>query len=184
MTIFTNLATYMQFNVGLSNEQLPLIYLTGGICTVFSMNWIGRWADRAGKLRVFAIVSGCATVPILVFCNLHRVPCLVGIAVTTVLMVFMSGRFVPAMAMVTASVQARYRGGFMSANSSVQQFSLGLATYASGRIMSQNARGELTHFPMIGLLAVFCTLASIAFSRYLLPAVEEQPTPAVAVWVE
>ena len=51
------------------------------------------------------------------------------------------------LAMVTASVKARYRGGFMSANSSVQQFSMGLATYLSGQIMGQTPRGELTHFP-------------------------------------
>ena len=49
-TIFPNLATYMVYNVGLTEQQLPFIYLTGGLCTVFSMNWIGRWADRAGKV--------------------------------------------------------------------------------------------------------------------------------------
>jgi predicted MFS family arabinose efflux permease len=137
------------------------------------MNWIGRWADRTGKPRVFWIMSACATVPILLFTNLPRVPVLTGIAVTTLLMVCMSGRFVPAMAMVTSSVKARYRGGFMSANSSVQQFSAGLATYASGQIMGQTPQGALTHFPLIGLLSLTCTFAGISLSRYLKPAVEE-----------
>jgi len=182
--IFPYIATYMVANTGMTQMQVPFIYLAGGLCTFVSMNWIGRWADRAGKPRVFWIMSACATVPILLFTHLHRVPFLAGIAVTTLLMICMSGRFVPAMAMVTASVKARYRGGFMSANSSVQQFSMGLATYLSGRIMGQTAQGELTHFPLIGVFSILCTIAGISLSRFLRPAVEAQPVPAVAVWVE
>ncbi len=67
--IFPTLATYMVYNVGLTEQQLPFIYLTGGLCTLFSMNWIGRWADRAGKLRVFTIMSLTASVPILALTN-------------------------------------------------------------------------------------------------------------------
>ena len=59
--IFPNLATYMVYNVHLTEHQLPLIYLAGGLCTLFSMNWIGRWADRAGKGRVFTVMSLCAS---------------------------------------------------------------------------------------------------------------------------
>ena len=43
------------------------------------------------------------------------------------LMICMSGRFVPAMALMTACIEARHRGGFMSVNSSVQQLAAGLA---------------------------------------------------------
>ena len=182
--IFPYIATYMVANTGMTQNQVPFIYLAGGTCTFVSMNLIGRWADRAGKPRIFWIMSCCAAAPIVLFTNLHRVPCVAGIAVTTLLMVCMSGRFVPAMAMVTASVKARYRGGFMSANSSVQQFSMGLATYVSGQIMGQTPQGELTHFPVIGLLAILSTLGGIVLSRYLKPAVEDQPSPAVPIMAE
>ena len=77
-TIFPTLATYMVYNVGLTEKQLPFIYLAGGLCTLFSMNWVGRWADRAGKLRVFTLMSLAASVPVLVLTNLPRVPLLVG----------------------------------------------------------------------------------------------------------
>ena len=46
---------------------------------------------------------------------------------------------VPAMAMMTAAVEARYRGGFMSINSAVQQFSMGVASLISGLIIGQNS---------------------------------------------
>lgn len=165
--VFPNFANYMVWNVGLTEKQLPLIYLAGGLCTVFSMNWIGRWADRAGKLRVFVLMSLSATIPLIAVTNLPRVHFLIAIAISTLMMICMSGRMVPAMAMMTASIEARYRGGFMSMNSSVQQFAAGLAAYASGKIMGQTPSGELTHFPVIGLIAVVCALACILLARYL-----------------
>ena len=132
--VFSNFANYMVWNVGLTEKQLPLIYLAGGFCTVFSMNWIGRWADRAGKLRVFVLMSLSATIPLIAVTNLPRVHLLIAVAISTLMMICMSGRMVPAMSMMTASIEARYRGGFMSTNSSVQQFAAGLAAYASGKI--------------------------------------------------
>ena len=182
--VFPYIPTYMEANTGMTKSQVPFIYLVGGTCTFASMNLIGRWADRAGKPRVFWIMSASAILPVLLFTNLGRVPFWAGIAATTILMICMSGRFVPAMAMITASVKARYRGGFMSANSSVQQFSMGLATYASGVIMVKTPQGELKHFPVIGLLSILCTLAGISLSRYLRPAVEDKLVPAAPVMVE
>jgi predicted MFS family arabinose efflux permease len=173
MTIFTNLANYMVFNVGLTNQQLPLIYLTGGLCTVFSMNWIGRWSDRAGKLRVFTLMSLSAAVPIIALTNLPRVPLAAALATTTLLMICMSGRFVPAMAMLTAAVESRYRGGFMSVNTSVQQFSCGLAAWVSGAIVGQGPNQELTRFSIVGLVSLACVFSCIWLARFLKPAARE-----------
>jgi predicted MFS family arabinose efflux permease len=112
-------------------------------------------------------MSLSATVPLIAITNLPRVHLIVAVATSTLLMICMSGRMVPAMAMMTASIEARYRGGFMSINSSVQQFALGLAAYVSGSIMGQTSNGELNHFPLIGALSVICALSCIYFARYL-----------------
>jgi len=165
--IFPNIANYMVMNVGLTEKQLPLIYLFGGLCTVFSLNWIGRWADRAGKHHAFTRISFCAVIPILAVTTLPRVPLFVAIAVSTLLMVCMSGRMVPAMALLTSSIEARYRGGFMSLNSSVQQFASGLAAFASGQILHQTPNGRLLHFPVVGGISIACALACIYLARFL-----------------
>jgi predicted MFS family arabinose efflux permease len=175
--VFPNIANYMVLNVGLTEKQLPLIYLAGGLCTVFSMNWIGRWADRSGKLRVFVLMSLSATIPIVAVTNLPRAPLYVAIATSTLLMICMSGRMVPAMSMMTASIEARYRGGFMSINSSVQQFAAGFAAYVSGHLMGRTPSGGLTHFPAIGALSVVCALTCIYLAKYLKSP--EQPAASV-----
>lgn len=180
-TIFPTLATYMVYNVGLTEKQLPFIYLAGGLCTLFSMNWVGRWADRAGKLRVFTLMSLSASVPVIALTNLPRVPLIVALATSTLLMICMSGRFVPAMAMMTATVESRYRGGFMSVNSSVQQFSCGLAAWISGWIIGQGPNQEITHYPIAGLVSLACVLACIWLARFLRAAPGELSTGPVLV---
>jgi predicted MFS family arabinose efflux permease len=165
--VFPYISNYMVANVGLTEKQLPLIYLAGGSCTIFSMNLIGRWADRVGKRTVFTIMSFFALVPILTLTNLPRVPLAVAVGVSTLLMICMSGRMVPAMALMTGSIEARYRGGFMSLNSSVQQFSSGLAAYIGGQIMKQTPDGRITRFNWIGGLSVVFALSCIYLARFL-----------------
>ncbi len=165
--VFPYLPKYLVANVGLTEKQLPWIYICGGCCTMFSMNWIGRWADRSGKRRVFSLVSMVAIIPILLVTNLPVVPLVVAVAVSTLLMICMSGRFVPAMALMTASIETRHRGGFMSLNSSVQQLAAGFAAWFSGIILGQSATGQITHFSVTGFVSVAFALFCIYLSRFL-----------------
>jgi predicted MFS family arabinose efflux permease len=180
-TIFPTVAPYMVQNVGLTEKQLPLIYLTGGLCTFFSMNLVGRWADRSGKLYVFTIMSLSAIFPVTVLTHLQRVPLTLALATSTLLMICMSGRFVPAMAMMTASVESRYRGGFMSVNSSVQQFSCGLASWLSGNIIYQRPNGQITGYPLAGVISITLMLTCIWLARFLRPGSTELSSGAVPV---
>ena len=183
--IFPYISNFLVANVGLTETQLPIIYLCGGSSTLISMNLIGRWADRAGKRRVFTIMSLAAAVPILVFTNLPRVPLMGAVLVTTVFMVCMSGRMVPAMAMMTASVEPQYRGGFMSVNSSVQHFSSGLMTLISGQIIGQSSTGAMTNFRFVGIMAVICAYTCIYLARFIRPPTGTdviQPPLAVEQW--
>ncbi len=176
---FPYLSNYLVANAGVKESQLSFVYLSGGICTLFSMNWIGRWADRAGKPKVFRLMSLLAIVPILAFTNLPKVHVVLAIATSTTLMICMSGRMVPAMAMMTASIEGRYRGGFMSINSAVQQFSAGLAAVLSGQIMGVSRTGQITHFNVIGWLSVVFALTCIYLARFLKPVKEPGPPEAM-----
>jgi predicted MFS family arabinose efflux permease len=133
------------------------------------MNWIGRWADRSGKRRVFTLMSLSALLPIVLVTNLPAVPLAFAVAVSTLLMIGMSGRFVPAMALMTATIEARHRGGFMSINSSVQQLAAGVAAWISGIILGQSATGRITHFSVTGFVSAACALFCIYLSRFLAP---------------
>ena len=171
--VFPYLSNYMIANVGVKETDFPLIYLCGGFCTIFSIILIGRWADRAGKPRVFCIVSWLAIASVLVLTNLPRVPVAAALAITTFFMVCISGRSAPAMALITGGIEARYRGSFMSLNSSMQQFTSGVVAYLGGLIIGKSATGEMTHFPLVGAVATGCALLSICLVRFLKTPVAE-----------
>lgn len=186
--LFPGISNHMVSNVGLDPKtQLPWIYACGGLCTFFSMNWIGRWSDRVGKPRAFAIVSCCALVPILLLTRLPAMgviaahlpadmvraapvvlPLAVVLAVSTVFMICMSGRMGPAMAMMTSSVEPRYRGGFMSMSSSVQQFASGVAAWAGGQLVvpqdPRNPDGPLAGFDQVGWISIACLLVAVGLA--------------------
>jgi len=44
---------YMEFNVGYSKQQTPMIYLAGGLASFISASILGRLADKYGKMTVF-----------------------------------------------------------------------------------------------------------------------------------
>lgn len=158
------ISPYMVANVGLKETDLPYLYLFGGIATAFSSRYIGKLADKHGKKQVFTVIGLISMVPLLITTNLPRVPVWVAICASVIFMVFVSGRFVPAMALVISSVQPRLRGGFMSINSAIQQLGLGLASMLSGFVIGHAADGTLTRYWVTGLVAVTATLIAIALA--------------------
>lgn len=149
------MAPAMVANVGLTEAQLPLIYLAGGACTFFTMPWFGRLSDRHDKFHVFAWVSAGASVAVLVLTHLPPVPVALALVCTSVFMVGMSGRFPPSMTMVTNSVEDRYRGGFMSVNSAVQQGASACGNTLAGFLITREvATGRLAGYAVNGWVAV------------------------------
>ena len=80
--------------------------------------------------------------------------------------------------MMTAVVESRYRGGFMSINSAVQQLSMGAASLVSGLIITEKPDHQLTHFPVNGVLAIACAYSCIYLARFLKPTPESKTAGA------
>jgi predicted MFS family arabinose efflux permease len=161
------ISPYMVANVGFSETELSYIYLFGGIATVFTSQWAGRLADKHGKHKVFIISAVLSIVPILLITNLPPVQHYVALIVSTIFFIFFGARFVPAMSLITSSVEPKLRGSFMSINSSVQQLSAGIAAFISGLIVAESADGKLLHFGWDGVLACLVTLIAIWVVRHI-----------------
>lgn len=161
------LAPAMVANVGLTEAQLPLIYLAGGLCTFGSTPVIGRLSDRHDKFHVLGWLSLAAAGVVLVLTHLPPAPVWAAMLTTALFMVTMSGRFAPAMAMMTNAVDARYRGGFMSVNSAVQQATSGLANLTAGLLVVAAADGRLIGFPRLGYVAICCFALAVYLAARL-----------------
>jgi predicted MFS family arabinose efflux permease len=158
--VFPYLSTYLVENVGMSEAQLPIVYIVGGGLTLFTAPWIGRLADRHGKLTVYRWIAPLSALCFVIITQLPTAQLAFAVAVFGALMVVNSGRMIAAMAMVTSSVQPHRRGGFLSANSSMQHVSSGFGAYLGGLIIQQTG-GRLVHFGAVGWLAGAATLLSL-----------------------
>jgi MFS transporter, DHA1 family, inner membrane transport protein len=160
-TVFPYLAAYLVANVGMTEQQLPLVYIAGGGLTLFAAPIVGRLADRYGKLRVFRVIAPGSALLLLAITHLPSASIAVAVTVFGALMVCNVGRMIPAMAMVTSSVEPRRRGAFLSANSSVQHIAAGFGSYLGGIIVTQSPDGRLEHFGAVGWIAAAATLSSL-----------------------
>jgi MFS transporter, DHA1 family, inner membrane transport protein len=176
-TVFPFLSPYLVANVGMTEQQLPLVYIAGGGLTLFAAPVIGRLADWYGKQTVFRWVIPGSTLMLLVITHLPPVPAVVAVAVFGTLMVCNVGRMIAAMAMVTSSVEPKRRGAFLSANSSVQHMASGFGAYLGGVIVTQSVDGKIQHFGTVGWIAAICTLASLWLASRI-QIVEDEPMSA------
>jgi predicted MFS family arabinose efflux permease len=83
------------------------------------------------------------------------------------------------MAMITSSVEPQRRGGFLSANASMQHIACGLGASLSGLIMTQSETGRVEHFGIIGWIAAGATLLSLLLAGRV--RILDQPVTAEAI---
>jgi len=164
-TVIPFIAPYNVANVGITEADLAIIYFFGGVATLVSSQVFGRLADRYGKKRMFTILGFASIVPILITTHLPPLPLVAVLPFSTLFFILVTGRFGPAMALVTGSVDPRVRGSFMSFNSSIQQLGAGAAAMTAGMIIGRAADGTLTHYGAVGWLAVSATLVAIMTAR-------------------
>jgi DHA1 family inner membrane transport protein len=160
-SIIPFLSPYMVSNVGFQESQLSLIYLCGGLLTIVSSPYIGKWSDKYGKSNIFTIFVTICCIPVLFITSMSRVEIWVALIATTAFFAISGGRFIPAQAMVTATVTPQNRGSFMSIVSSMQQISSGLAAYIAGVIVIKQPNGELLHYNWVGYMSVCAALVTL-----------------------
>jgi predicted MFS family arabinose efflux permease len=148
------LAPSIVANMGLTEAQVPLIYAVGGACTLISMPLIGRLCDRVNRLHLLGWLSLCASGVALVITRLGTVSQAVACVMMAAFMVTMSGRFSPAMAMITNAVAARYRAGFMSVNAALQQCASAGASALAGFFVTSDSEGHLLGYGTLGYVSV------------------------------
>lgn len=154
-------------NAGVTPEALPLVYLFGGVATFFSTPFVGRLTDRHDKLRVLTVMTVPAVAATLLVTRLGPAPLWIVLAATTLFFVGMSSRFGPATTLVANSVEPRFRGGFMSLNSAVQQGSSAAANLVAGALITRDAAGHLVGYARVGWLAVGGFLLTLVLAHRL-----------------
>jgi predicted MFS family arabinose efflux permease len=183
-TVIPYVALYMTSNVGMSDKFLTVMYLCGGAATFVTAPWIGRLADRHGKLPTFRWLAAAAFVPILFTTHMTPLPMWIVLVNTTAFFILVSGRMIPGMAMVGAVAQTQVRGAYMSLVTSIQMLAAGFASLVSGLMITRTAAGQVEHYNLVGYIAVAFGLATIWIAGRLKVASSASPAAAAAEAVE
>ena len=129
----------------------------------------GRLVDRFGGLSVFRGIVPLSATMMLILTHLPAIGIAGAAPAAALLMASNSGRMVTAMSLITASIEPRRRGSFMSVNSSVQHVASGLGTMLAGLIVEGGAGEPLRHFGTVGSLAAVATIASLWVAARIRP---------------
>ncbi len=152
-------------NAKFSADNIFLIYLVGGACTIVSAPLVGRLADLRGKFPVFVVFALLSILPFWFMTNLWPMPSWMVLLVAALFFVFSNARMIPIQAMVSNVVPPQQRGSFMSINSSLQQLATGVSANLGGLVIIKHADGYLEHYNWVGYfsIALLCTTIFLAY---------------------
>jgi len=155
--IVPNIAAFAQFNLNFPREQLGLLYLVGGLCSLVGMQIAGRLVDRIGATPVtlattagiclvlwIGFVDASADLSILVF--------------FPALMIFNTARGVANQATFLHVPPPELRAGFLSILASIKHAGVVIGTLLSAMILETASDNRLLHTDRLALTAMGLSL--------------------------
>jgi len=163
-------------NLGLSLDvQVPIVYAVTGVVSIVAGPLAGRLADAVGKYTVFCIGTLLAIGVVIYYTHLDVTPLWLVIAISCVMFVCVSARMIAASALTSGVPAMPDRGAYMAINSSLQQFSGGVAAGLAGLIVVQAPSGRLEHYGLLGWVVAVVMALTVLLMFNVHRIVRENP---------
>jgi len=163
-------------NLGLSLDvQVPVVYAVTGVVSIVAGPLAGRLADSIGKYTVFCIGTVLAIGVVLYYTRLGVTPLWLVIVISCVMFVCVSARMIAASALTSGVPAMPDRGAYMAINSSLQQFSGGVAAGLAGLIVVQSPSGRLEHYGLLGVVVAAVMALTVLLMFNVHRIVREKP---------
>jgi predicted MFS family arabinose efflux permease len=157
-------SSFLVNNVGVTQQQLPIIFMLTGICSIIAMPFIGKLSDKIDKFKIFVGGSLIAMLMILIYTHLSVVPLWEVTVINILVMVGIQGRMNPVQALNTMIPAPSDRGAYMSITASLQQVAGGLGAVIAGMVIRQTTKtSPLQHFDILGYVISVVILVCIYF---------------------
>ncbi|HEY1032333.1 MAG TPA: MFS transporter [Flavipsychrobacter sp.] len=177
---------FMEFNMGFSKTETPMIYFVGGMLTLFSSPLVGKLADKTGKFNMYRYMLLVGLIPVAIITHLPAIPFYLVLCITGIWFIISSGRSIPAQAMISNVVPTEKRGSFMSFNSSVQQLFVAAASLIAGFVVVRMPDNKILYYNITGYLSIAVLSVSLLLAYFLhkkmtMKQISSTPVPAAAI---
>ena len=154
---------YMEANLGVSGDDIVLVYFVGGLATLVSARVIGVLADKRGKVWIYQRLNWVVWLPLFAITLLPNGAPLLLIAVVYVLFfVIVSGRMIPSSAIMASAANPKRRGTFMALSGASQSLGMALGAVAGGLLISRDANGLVVGYWLTAAAGFALALLSLA----------------------
>ncbi len=143
--LIPNIASYLQFNLGVPEAQVKYAYLVGGLASLVATQVGGRLVDRLGSFRVGTAGTALAATVVYVFFYLPRESMPLGVVLLSFAMFMLAQglRNVSYNTLTSKVPNPQHRATFQSLQSAVQHGATSLAAFGSGLLLTEVARSPL-----------------------------------------
>ncbi|MEJ7694793.1 MFS transporter, partial [Daejeonella sp.] len=149
-------------NLGVTERQLPLLFMFSGVCSLIIMPIAGKLSDRYDKFKLFTIASVWLSIVVIIYTNMGLTAFWLVLVMNIGFMIGIMSRMVPAIALSSALPEKEDRGAFMGINASLQQIAGGAAAAVGGLIVVQQDKfSPLEHYDTLGYVIVILSGISI-----------------------
>jgi predicted MFS family arabinose efflux permease len=160
-------SAYSIHNLGITLEQLPIVYLITGSFSIIFGPLTGKLSDKIGKFNIFCLGTVLSIIMVAIYTHLGITPLWELITLNVILFIGISSRMIASSALLTAVPDAKDRGAFMSVNASTQQISGGIASIIAGMIVYQTSTGQLERYDILGYVVISSMLLAILMLYFL-----------------
>jgi MFS transporter, DHA1 family, inner membrane transport protein len=165
-SIIPFLTDFFTYNLQIDYKRdVPIIYIAGGLLSVFASPYVGKLSDKHGRLFIFSIFTVLAMVPLFAIPNLTTHNFLIILPVCCTLFIFSGNRMIVSNAQVTSTASPQDRGSFLIVNSSIQQLSVGIMSAVGGAIIANDENKQVLHYPILGFIGAFLALVAYLVFR-------------------
>ena len=176
--VIPNISTYVQKNLGYPRAQMSLLYLAGGIVSIFTMPIVGRIVDKKGPVLVSSVGTIVLTSVLLAWFVIEP-PVWAVLPLFVIMMASSSFRNVPFQTLTSQVPAPNERARYMSLQSSVQHVSTSLGAFCSSIMLSEGPNDSLVGMRDVALMSITLTVMLPFLLIKLHRLIKEQSAPAV-----
>ncbi|MGF1728414.1 MFS transporter [Photobacterium kasasachensis] len=151
-----NLSIFFQFNLEFPREQISVLYLLGGVASIFAMRLCGQLLDRGWIVQtIWGTSLLVAMVTFVGFLWQGAWPLYV---VFTLFMASSSARSASVSAITSRVPKPHQRAAFMSYQGTLSNVAAGLASAVSSVYLTSGPDGRLVGIETLAMITIGCTL--------------------------